>query len=398
MKQAMLTRLVLVLAVVTGMSSLGFQCSSPNITSGKMYYQQYESSKDPEKLDKALEAFQKEVTEKPNSAEGWYWLGFIQGVKKEYGEMEKSWKKSLNLSPAKKSDIDQFRPMFWGQAFNHGALTFKKAQTYKKVKPKEAAELYREAEDAFRAATLLEPDSSAKYGGYLNLAYVLMSEERWSDAKEPLQEQIKRHAMPEAYQGLAQLIVSEAGDLKKAGDTEAADAKYSEALAVLNEGLDKFPDDANLNNELLNTYIAANRVTEAVEKFKSFADNNQKDVSAQYAAGTALLQIKKYEDAVTYLERALAIDPNHESALYNICVAYLRWGIDIRDQDTSTDPDAQHSDYKEVIKKAVPHMQHLLEVAPDNAQNWDLAGKLFASVGMTKEAQDAYEKADSLKK
>ena len=391
MKQVMLTRLVLVLAVVTGLSSLGFQCSSPNITSGKMYYQQYESSKDPEKLDKALDAFQKEVTEKPNSAEGWYWLGFVQGVKKQYGDMEISWKKSLNLSPAKKGDIDQFRPMFWGQAFNYGAQTFKKAQI------KKDPALFKDAEDAFRAATLLEPDSSAKFGGYLNLAYVMISQNRWTDAAEPLQEQIKRNPMPEAYRTMGQIMVSEANELKKSGNQEAADAKYGDALTLLKDGLVKFPEDADLNNELLNTYIAANRVTEAVSQFKKFADDNPKDVSAQYAGGTALLQIKQYEDAITYLKRALAIDPNHESALYNISVAYLRWGIEVRDKDTSTDPDAQQSNYKDIIKQAKPHMEHLLEIAPKNAQNWDLAGKLYASIGMTKEAQEAYEKADSLK-
>ena len=76
---------------------MGFQCSSPNITSGKLYLQQYQQSKNQEKLDKALEAFTKETQEKPNSAEGWYWLGHVYAEKKQYKKLQESWEKAQSL-------------------------------------------------------------------------------------------------------------------------------------------------------------------------------------------------------------------------------------------------------------------------------------------------------------
>jgi cytochrome c-type biogenesis protein CcmH/NrfG len=115
-------------------------------------------------------------------------------------------------------------------------------------------------------------------------------------------------------------------------------------------------------------------VTEAVTKFQNYADNNSNDVSAQYAAGTALLQVSKFEDAARFLERAVKLEPKNTSALYNLSVAYLRWGISVRDGGNSNDPDAPQ------------------------ATNWDLAGKVYATAGMTKEAGDAYKKADELRK
>ena len=97
MKQFSLMRSALVAAVLFGLATMGFQCSSPNITSGKLYLQQYQSSKNKEKLEKAQEAFDKEITEKPNSAEGWYWIGHVYAEKKEYGKLQEAWSKAQQL-------------------------------------------------------------------------------------------------------------------------------------------------------------------------------------------------------------------------------------------------------------------------------------------------------------
>ncbi|MDT8322990.1 MAG: tetratricopeptide repeat protein [Bacteroidota bacterium] len=392
MKQFSLSRMALVAFVLIGLATMGFQCSSPNITSGKLYLQQYQSGKNKEKLEKAQEAFEKEIKEKPNSAEGWYWIGHVYAEKKEYGKLQEAWSKAKQLGGKTTQEIESYRLSYWGQAFNHGANTFKKAQLTKNKA------LYKEAAETFGAAVMLEPDSSAKYNAYVYQAFALMGMGDTEAAREPLAKQIEENPTAEAYSALGQLIVMDANAMKKGGDEEGASAKYDEALTLLNRAIADFPENPDLNNELLNTYIAADRVKEAVEKFKAYADNNPKDASAQYAAGTAYLQINEFENAATYLDRALNIDPENISAMYNIAVAYLRLGANIRSADDSTDPDAQQTDYKSVIRKAIPYIQKLVEMQPDIASNWDLAGKIYATIGMTKEAEDAYNKADALRK
>ena len=161
MKSITLTRMALLTLVLVGMATMGFQCSSPNITSGKLYLQQYQSSKNKEKLDKAEEAFRKEVEQKPNSSEGWYWLGHVYAEKKEYRSLQESWAKAEKLGGKSNAEIDQYRVSYWGQAFNPGANTLKKAQIAKNAK------LYGEAAEAFEAATLLQADSSSKYNAYV---------------------------------------------------------------------------------------------------------------------------------------------------------------------------------------------------------------------------------------
>jgi tetratricopeptide (TPR) repeat protein len=392
MKNVTWTRAAMLAVVLISVATMGFQCSSPNITSGKLYLQQYQQSKNAEKLDKALESFTKETQEKPNSAEGWYWLGHVYAEKKQYAKLQESWAKAQSLGGKTNAEIEQYRSAYWAQAFNHGANTMKKAQD------KKDQALYAEAAETFEAATRLQPDSSAKFNAYVYLAYARMGMGRTQDALAPLQEQIRRLPTPEAYSALGQLLTIEAGDLKKEGKEQEANAKYSEAIDLLNRATTQFPENSELNNDLLNTYIAANRVTEAVAKFKAYADNNSNDVSAQYAAGTALLQVSQFEDAVTYLEKAITLAPDNTSALYNLSVAYLRWGVSVRDKSDDADPDAPQADYKSVVNKSVPYVERLLKLQPDNATNWDLAGKVYATLGMTKEAGDAYKKADELRK
>jgi len=389
MKQrTFLVAAMLSLALVA-FSTMGFQCSSPDVTSGKLYYQQYQSSKNVERLEQARAAFEKEVQNNPNSGEGWYWLGIVQGEMRQYLSLHQSWQKAKQYG--KSSDIDQNTYYFWGQAFNYGADRLRRAQ----IRQDKAG--YAEAAESFKAATLLMPDSSAVHNAYVYLAVALKGSGDITGAEKPLLEQIKRNPIPEAYSELGQLYIRKGNELRESGQDDAAMEEYTKALALLDEAVGKYPDNAELNNELLNVYIATDRVTEAVAKFREYADNNPGDGSAQYAAGTALLQISQYENASVYLERAIELDKKNTNALYNCVVCYLRWGISLRDEDESSDPTAPQSNFRDIIRKSLHHLDILLELQPDNFGNWDLAGRVYASVGMTKEAEEAYKKADELR-
>jgi tetratricopeptide (TPR) repeat protein len=389
MKHRFYSALVLLAVATVALTTMGFQCSSPNITSGKLYYQQYQASKNPERLEQALQAFQNEVSEKPNSAEGWYWLGIVQGEMKQYLALQQSWQKARQYG--KTTDIDQNTYYFWGQAFNHGANTLRRAQIRKDQ------DMYTEAAEAFKAATLLQPDSSAVHNAFVYLAYALMGAGKADEAMAPLSTQIKRNPSPDAYSALGQLHSMKGNQLREAGDEEGAKVEYNKTIDILSKGVVKFPESTDLNNELLNSYIAADRVTEAVSRFKEFADQNSGDASAQYAAGTALLQISQYEAATEYLGRAVKLDEENTSALYNICVAYLRWGISMREESQAANLEDGADAYKEVLKQALPHLKRLLEQQHAIAANWDLAGRIYASIGMTKEAAEAFDKADELR-
>jgi tetratricopeptide (TPR) repeat protein len=194
---------------------------------------------------------------------------------------------------------------------------------------------------------------------------------------------------------------------KKAGNDKEAMEKYNLAIETLNGGIsnldsqkdisdeDRIAYASDLNQVLLNAYIAADRLGEAEDIFKKNADTRTDDAVAQFNYGTILLQKEDFEGAVKYLDRAININPEYKQALQNISAAYLRWGYKMRDEESMES--GAESNYKDVIRKAIPHIEKLIELSPSEAAIFDLAAKIYASVGNNDKANEMFKKADELR-
>jgi len=53
--------------------------------------------------------------------------------------------------------------------------------------------------------------------------------------------------------------------------------------------------------------------------------------------------------------------------------------------------------YIEKFKLAIPHLEKTSVLSPDDAELWELLGKVYANLGMQAESQKAFEKADLLR-
>jgi predicted Zn-dependent protease len=201
-----------------------------------------------------------------------------------------------------------------------------------------------------------------------------------------------------AYYYLGVIYRTQAGQLRNAGAAQGASAKANLAVSVYNEGLAAFPSNENLQEGRVSAYLEAGRAREVQQELCSKADADAKDKLSLYACGTLLLEEKEPGRAVAYLEKAVAADPAFDIAVYNLSLGYLRLGIQTRDEANAKNPDAPNTAYKEIIRKAVPHVQALTTAKADNLQYWELAGKIYAALGMEKEANAAYDKVDALRK
>lgn len=89
----------IVFILLAGLTLAGFQCSSTELTSAKLYIQQ-------KNWDKALTALEKDVEKNPKSDEGYYLLGVVYGEKETYDKMMEAFNNSLAISNTYKSQID----------------------------------------------------------------------------------------------------------------------------------------------------------------------------------------------------------------------------------------------------------------------------------------------------
>ncbi len=470
MRRSAYTIAVLTMGLIA-LATQGFQCGSENITSGKLYYGQYENSRDTTRLNMALAAFQNEVKTRPNSAEGWYWIGLVYGVKKDFTRLNEAWNNSLRVSNQMKPDIDKNRPYFWGQAFNGGIAAMQKARATGK------ASYYADALALLRNAVSLQPDSSAKYNANLTIAACLVDQKKWDEALPALRTAIDKENSPEAYRILGNYYMNRgqehrtkfqeanaealalktkeaklrkgitarevtdllgdpaakktlgkkseewsfekgivariddgrlssfsyaAGKEPRIDSTEmrAAAVEYEEALKVLKQGTAAHPQNDALREASINAYINLNRVQEAIEPLKAQIARNPNDKQLHYVYGVILLNLKRYDESIAEFETALKIDPNYEEAMFNMGRAYVNQGVEMRDKAMAeaADPAQMNKDYLKKFEAALPHIEKYLGMKPNDADSWELAGRIYLSLGKGDKATEAFAKADQLRK
>ncbi|MGE5680855.1 MAG: tetratricopeptide repeat protein [Bacillota bacterium] len=379
------------MGMLLGLSLMAFQCSSTEMTSAKLYIQQ-------KNYAKAKEALQKEIQKNPNSDEGYYMLGYLYGEEGDFTKMMEAYTKSLSISQKFAKNITDSKKYYWMNSFNKGVNFFNKAT---KAKAEDSVKTYyTKAIQSFGDAIMIEPDSADTYK---NLAFASIQAGRQDDAIKPLENLLKIKKSADAYKILGQIYSSKGSNLmnqyktsKNAADSLSAIEDYNKAITVLEEGRKAFPEDQDILLYFSNALIAANKTDVAMETFKAGVEKDPENQYYRYNYGTLLLQAGQFEQAIAQFKKAIEIDPKYHSAVFNLAVAYVKWGTYLREQADKAGK--EDPEYKNKYKEALPFLQQAVEVKPDDLLSWDTLAKVYAVLGMNKEAQEAYNKADQLRK
>lgn len=380
------------LSALLMLSLSAFQCSSTELTSAKLYIQQ-------KNYAKALEALQKEISKNPKSDEGFYLLGFLQGEKGDYKSMLENYDKSLSISKRFAKQIEDSKKYHWGSSFNKGVAFFNRA--VKSGIPEDSANAnYTKTIQAFSDAIMIEPDSADTYK---NLAFAYISAKRTDEAIKPLEKLIAAKKTEDAYKTLGQIYANKGAEEmasyktgKNAQDSVDAMANFEKAIAVLEEGRKTYPDNSDILLLLSNAYISANKAEVAMGTFKAGVEKEPENKYYRYNYGVLLLGANQFEPAIEQFQKATELDPQYQNALYNLAVAYVKWGTAIREK--ADQEGVENPEYKNKFNQALPFLKRVLEIKPDDSLTWDTIAKVYAVLGMSKEAQEAYDKADQYRK
>jgi tetratricopeptide (TPR) repeat protein len=385
------SKLIVVGILLLGIVFAGFQCSSTELTSAKLYIQQ-------KNWDKALEVLQQEVQKNPKSDEGYYLLGTVYSELDKTSDMIKAFDQSLSVSNKFADKINEFKAYQWANNYNRGVNLFQRGN---KTTDKDSSKMFYDmAIDAYKIAIELEPDTAETYR---NLAFVYLTEGKAEESVEPLQKLIDLKHAEEGYQYLGEVYYTIGAnkmiDFKNDGNKEdsiKAIEYYNKGISVLEEGLKKFPENTEMLNYKTQSYIGANRIDEALSSAKAQVEKQPDNAVYHYNYGVLLLNVENYEQAEQQLLKAVEIDPNYENAIYNLGVTYVKWG-------TAMNKEAEakgliNEDYKVKYQKALPYLEKIVEKDQKNAQLWELLGKVYSVLGMTDDANNAFKKADELRK
>ena len=372
---------------------MAFDCSSAELTGAKLYIQQ-------KQYDKAKEALQKEVAKNPLNDEAWYLLGTLYGEDGDYSKMIESYDKSVAASPKFAQQMNDSKKYYWATSFNKGVRLFN--QAVKSEKPDSAKIFFNDAAEMFKSTIIIEPDSIA---GYSNLAMLYVSTKRLEEAVSPLETIIKLRKSPEAYSTLGQIYVDKSNSSKddfknsKAVADSLKSVEYlNKAIQILEEGRAKFPDNSEILLRVSNAYISAGKMEVAMNAFKEGVIKEPKNQFYRYNYGVVLLNLKQYGDAIEQFKAAVSIDPEYASAIYNLAVAYIKWGASIRDAADKKGETADEPTIKEKFTAALPNLEKYLTLKPKEPALWELLGQVYANLGMQDKANDAFKKAEEYRK
>ena len=381
-----------ILIFFVGMVFSGYQCSSTELTSAKLYIQQ-------KNYDKAIDALQKEVQKNPKSDEGYYLLGVVLGEKERYAEMIDAYSKSLSISNKFSENIGSSKKYFWANLFNKGVGYYQRGS--KTADQDSVKLLYGKSIEAFNSAIVIEPDSSDTYK---NLAFVYMSAQDYDNAISPLEKLIEKEGAVDGYKFLSEIFYVKGIEYRNKYDNNKAlpdsleTMKYfNKAISVAEEGREKYPDDSEILLTLSNAYIAANKVEVAIDAFKTGVEKDPANQYYRYNYGVLLLGKNDFGDAEEQFKKALEIDPDYYNASYNLAVTYVKWGAYIN-KVADEKGDLNNKEYKEKYQKALPHLEKIVTNKKDDVQMWELLGKVYSVLGMQVDAAKAFEKADELRK
>lgn len=380
-----------IFALLSGITALfliftGFQCASQEMTSAKLYYQR----SDWENAEKWLA---QETEKNPANAEAWWLLGNVRMQRGDYKKSVDAYDACSKLSNEYAEKITQSRRYIWGQSLNAGVSWYNKSLT---VSEDSSALCRKKAIENYQTALLVNPDSVITYQ---NLAVAQHGETLYDEEITTLKEGLKRKPTTGLYISLINAYLTKAQIAETKGDKEQMTSEYNNAISAIHEARKFDPDNTDLLSTMIDLHVRIGRANDAKPYIREAISKDPANKVYQYNLGVLLLQTDSLEEAVTHFEAALSADPNYDVALQNIGVAYLRLGekhkLATQGQDVKKKDDKT---YLEKFKKAVSYFEKLTEIKKDDAGVMDLLASAYANANMLKEAKDALEKADALRK
>ncbi|QAR33135.1 hypothetical protein EP073_06895 [Geovibrio thiophilus] len=175
--------------------------------------------------------------------------------------------------------------------------------------------------------------------------------------------------------------------------------RYAEAEPFIKKALEKKPNDSEYMNAYAAIMAGTGRLNEAVDYWdRVIADPGYPyQIMALYNAANALYDAGRYSRVPSYLDRALNINRRYADAYRLLFNTYIKLGDKAKAEKTmlktaemiSDDPENHltaaefYFDSRE-YSKAVPFLEHLLEVFPDTPQS-KRAGELMKRLGLMNE-------------
>ena len=174
------------------------------------------------------------------------------------------------------------------------------------------------------------------------------------------------------------------------------------ALDVLKEGLIEYPSNGTLLVEVINIYLNANKVDDALKYLDIAISQDPKNSSYYFAKGTLYDKLLKPEEATESYLKAIEFKEDYFDAYYNLGALYYNKGvkqIDVANAVPSNQPEKYEEEKNKAdieFKKAIPYMEKAHEVNPTDKFTMESLKTLYYRLKMLDKHAEIIEKMKNL--
>ncbi|OFX63386.1 MAG: hypothetical protein A2066_09930 [Bacteroidetes bacterium GWB2_41_8] len=174
------------------------------------------------------------------------------------------------------------------------------------------------------------------------------------------------------------------------------------ALNTLKEGLIEYPSNGTILVEVINIYLNANKVDEALKYLDIAIQQDPKNASYFFAKGTLFDKLQKTDEATESYLKAIEYKEDYFDAYYNLGALYYNKGvkqIDVANAIPSNQPDKYEEEKNKAdleFKKAIPYMEKAHEVNPTDKFTMESLKTLYYRLKMLDKHAEIVEKMKNL--
>lgn len=170
------------------------------------------------------------------------------------------------------------------------------------------------------------------------------------------------------------------------------------ALNILQDGLKEYSDNGALLVEVINIYLNANKVDDAMKYLDIAISQDPKNSSYYFAQGTLYDKLLRTEDAANSYLKAIEFKADYFDAYYNLGALYYNKGVkqvDVANSIPSNQPEKYEEEKNKAdieFKKAIPYMEKAHEVNPTDKFTMESLKTLYYRLKMLDKHAEIVEK------
>ncbi len=144
------------------------------------------------------------------------------------------------------------------------------------------------------------------------------------------------------------------------------------ALKMLQEGFEKYPESSSIMVQLINIYLNANMVDDAMKYLNLAIEQDPENATYHFAKGSLYDKLEETQKAVECYAKAVELKEDYYDAYYNLGTIYYNLGVkqvDVANAVPTNQPDKYDEEIAKAdveFKKAIPYMEKASEINPDD--------------------------------